>query len=132
MASSWSVGVPDMFLCASTDSYETPIKGKSTDLYRDALHAEPLPCKRGAIRDICAETRGKHTIATQSRPQAFLERALTQNIRSTVRVQIPDQKKKESWAEVAQKMHKDHERFAKLIMDNINKGRSNASLKHGP
>lgn len=54
--------------------------------------------------------------------QAFLERALKVNIRSTCRVRIGAAKSKQSWAEVTFKQDACHNDIIKAIVDAINKG----------
>lgn len=113
--------IPSIFW---TDATETPPKTLNPgNLSASALSTPPLPALRGQIRAVCAGKAGAANECTQSGISAGVERAYTGNVRSTLRVRLPGQKGRVSWAEVTAKTHKKHFEIISRVAAAVKDGR---------
>ena len=84
----------------------------------------PLPAGRGAIRNTCKES-GSNSVGNEEEPmgvRAYVEQAHKGNIRSTLRVLLPESTKQVSWCEITQKIHNQHTAIIKRVAEKVNDG----------
>eukprot|EP00974_Lingulodinium_polyedra_P078576 7609101-Lingulodinium_polyedra.AAC.3 len=103
------------------DGSITPSKRKAKDQESLQASPRPLPCKRGAIRKQCQEVQEKALPKTDL--VAFVETAYKGRSRTTMRVRVPGQSSKASWAEVTAKQHAKHKDIICKIAAEVNAGR---------
>ena len=104
------------------EEYVTPKKREYSKLFEDALKTPAPPPKRGAIRATCTENEPSSIPASSGSCTAKVERALTGNVRSYVRVRS-ELGKREMWAELREAQHSSHNEIMQMVADAINKGK---------
>ena len=84
-----------------------------------ALSTPPLPAARGGIRAACAEAKATADMV-ELNPR--IERAYNGRVRSTLRVQVPPESRRVSWAEITETRHSSHFEIISKICEAVQNG----------
>ena len=102
----------------------TPKKNACHDLFATALATPPPPAKRGAIRASCRVKPHDSSVSCGNGGlRAYIERARTGHVRTTLRVRIGFDSPKVLWAEVSLKVSDRHSEIIETIKSAIDRGK---------
>ena len=87
-----------------------------------ALSAPPLPAGRGAIMRACEARAEEAASASNEGFRPYVERALTGNVRTTIRVACPGDPVRRMWCEVRARESPNHEAIVRRVADMIRTG----------